>query len=732
MGKRSVVVVAVIAVVGALLGSAATASSASAAGPTADGTLTVTTTDPSVGDSVTLHYATDPGQVTAKNWVAIYDDPMTGPINQVYSGHASTSYQYVTDASGDVTFDTSGLTAGTKIAYFLSDDGYQWLATPVAFTLLPPVAPATDGSLTLTTASPRVGDPLSFTYSTAAAEVDPLNWVAIYDDPSDGPIDQKFVGASTAYQYVTDAGGTVTLDSTGLTPGAKVAYFLAKDGYGWLARPVSFFVAASTSGPTADGTLTLTSTDLVVGAPLTFHYATDTPGDLNWVGLYENPADGPTDQNYHGASTVWSYVSGTSGDVTLDSSDLGAGTHTAYFLYNDGYVWLAQPVTFTLAAAPPVIPPHFVSDDFSGGYIHTQTPVRQPLAGLWVDPKATSTTYAKTGGAGWLSVSPSGVVKGTAPRTPGPHPALIDVRATDDLGQSADVTVEFTVYATARPPALKTASWNLWDAGSHVDNPVEKDLRAILNDRLDVVGVQESGGTQAATLAAALGWHSYQSSGDLGVVSRYPISAVTPPTAARPAAGLTVQAGGAPVRVWTAHLDEASYGPYAVCFDHRTAAAEVPAERATKRFAQARAVVTAMRADLAKASATPVLLLGDLASPSQLDWTRATAATHCGVGPLAWPVTSALAAAGLRDAYRVAHPSPVTAPGNTWSPVLTVHPGGSAAEPQDRIDTVDFAGPLAVVESHALVTGFPTAEPDVSANSWTSDHAAAVTTFSFR
>ena len=50
--------------------------------------------------------------------------------------------------------------------------------------------------------------------------------------------------------------------------------------------------------------------------------------------------------------------------------------------------------------------------------------------------------------------------------------------------------------------------------------------------------------------------------------------------------------------------------------------------------------------------------------------------------------------------------------------------------PQNRIDYVDVAGKgLTGIESHPLVTGFPAPLPDVSGNSWTSDHAAVVTTF---
>ena len=704
---------------------------------TADGTLTVTTATAAVGQPVSLHFTTDASSVNDKNWIAIYDDPANGPIDQTYSGHASTAYQYVTTASGDVTFATTGLTPGTKIAYFLYDDGYTWLATPVAFTVLPTDAPTTDGTLALTTTTPTVGDQLSFSYTTTGSEVDPLNWVAIYDDPSDGPIEQQFVGASTVWTRATEQSGTVTLDSSGLTPGAKTAYFLAKDGYSWLAEPISFFVAAGSGGPTDNGTLTLTSTDLVVGAPLTFHYETttpDAPADLNWVGLYDNPADGPTDQTYHAASTVWSYVSGTSGDVTLDSSALSVGTHAAYFLYNDGYTWLAQPIMFTLTAPPPPVLPHFVTDDFSAGYVQTGSSARQPLSGLWMDPGATDTTYRKVSGDSWLHVSTSGLVTGRAPTHIAAHPALITVAATDDQGRTATTTVEFTVAAGSRPPQLTTASWNLWDAGSHVDDPLEKELRVILTEHLDVVGLQETGGSAATQLAAALGWHAYQSPGDLGLISRYPIERTTTPTPARPFVGATIRVGSGNVRVWTAHLSEDDYGPYAVCFNGIPAAAEVTAEQRTTRYQQATTLASAMAGDLTAAtrSHSPVILLGDLASPSALDWTAATAASHCGAGALAWPVSTALAGAGLSDSYRVVHPDPAANPGNTWSPVLPIHPGTTTPEPQDRIDVVDFAGALTALTAASVVTGFPQAEPDTAANGWPSDHDAAVATFGLR
>jgi hypothetical protein len=126
-----------------------------------------------------------------------------------------------------------------------------------------------------------------------------------------------------------------------------------------------------------------------------------------------------------------------------------------------------------------------------------------------------------------------------------------------------------------------------------------------------------------------------------------------------------------------------------------------------------------------------VILAAGLASPSHLDWTRGTASSHFGLGPVAWPVTELLEKAGLIDTFRAAHPDPAKAPGTTWSPVRTQQQDGTP-EPQDRIDQVQFAGPLTLVEAHTLTTGWPQPVPDTSGNGWPSDHAAAVATFTLR
>ena len=476
-------------------------------------------------------------------------------------------------------------------------------------------------------------------------------------------------------------------------------------------------------------TLALTSpTHPLEGDRLTFHFTTAAPGAKNWVGIYDGSRRPGT-----GSSLVWAYTPGSSGDLTLDTSNLTGGPYTAYLLANDGYGILATsaPFSFTVRPVPPA--PHFAVADFTARGITTGGTAQVALGGLWMQPSGSSggtPTYRRVSGDSWLNVSTDGTVSGTAPKTAARLPALITVQATDSAGHSGTVTVEIPVTAASAHPRLKTATLNLWDAGTHVQGALEKQIAAVLGDDLDVVALQETGGTAAQQLADALGWQVYQSPGDLGIISRYPLTDPQAPTAALPAAAVTVHLDGArTVRVWTAHLDETGYAPYAVCLDGQTPAAALAAERGSTRAAQATALAAAMHADLALARKTPVVLAADLASPSGLDWTRATSAAHCGAGAVNWPVPATLAAAGLQDAYRVLNPHPLAAPGATWSPVLTQHPGSTTAEPQDRIDYVDYAGKLKPVQVQQLVTGWPKAEPDSSGNAWPSDHAAAIALF---
>ncbi len=454
------------------------------------------------------------------------------------------------------------------------------------------------------------------------------------------------------------------------------------------------------------------------GDKLTFHWTTDAPDAKNWIGVYDG-----TRQPGTGSSLLWKYVPGTSGDLTLDTSALTGGPYTAYLLAKDGYGVLARSAPFSFTAKPAVTAPHSAVDALTATPVNPGGGVSIKLGGLWSRPAgnpAGGATFRRTGGDSWLAVSADGTVTGTAPSSALPHPAVVTVGVKDGTGALDSVTVQVPVVPPKSKVLLKVASWNLWEAGAHSTDALEKQLRVILTEGLDLLALQETAGGNAKTLADALGWYCYQSPGSVGILSRYPLTAITAATAELPAAGATVQLpGGRTVRFWAAHLDEDSYGPYAVQ-DGRSAAEVTAAESGSLRYRQAQALLAAMKPDLA--SRTPVILAAELSSPSHLDW---TAATHG--AQLDWPVTVAVQAAGLTDSFRHQHPDPVASPGATWSPTRKLR--GSLPEPQDRVDYVTYAGKLTLVEAHTLATGWPAAEPNAAANGWPADTAAAVATF---
>ncbi len=234
----------------------------------------------------------------------------------------------------------------------------------------------------------------------------------------------------------------------------------------------------------------------------------------------------------------------------------------------------------------------------------------------------------------------------------------------------------------------------------------------------DVVGLQEAE-RNADVIAKALGWYA---SARAHVISRYPI--VDPPDGE----GVYVFVEPSPgrvVAVANVHLPSDPYGPFAAR-DGATRAQVLALERSTRLPA----VQTQLRVLPALAArGIPVFLTGDFNSPSYLDWTAAVAEVRADVPyPVVWPVSKALADAGLHDSYREAHPDPVAVPGFTWTP------GSPEADPHevfDRIDWVLRAGPARTLDSQVVgEVGGP--DVGVGYTPWPSDHRGVVSTFAVR
>ena len=94
---------------------------------------------------------------------------------------------------------------------------------------------ATTGTLSVNSASVVQGATVAFSYSVPAAKVNSENWIGIYSNPGNGPVNQVDVGAATSWAYAAAASGTSSFSTSALAPGNYIAYYLYDNGYTWLA-----------------------------------------------------------------------------------------------------------------------------------------------------------------------------------------------------------------------------------------------------------------------------------------------------------------------------------------------------------------------------------------------------------------------------------------------------------------------------------------------------------------
>jgi hypothetical protein len=288
----------------------------------------------------------------------------------------------------------------------------------------------------------------------------------------------------------------------------------------------------------------------------------------------------------------------------------------------------------------------------------------------------------------------------------------------------------------AAPPAdpviVRVATFNILYGGDEIDptsphgrwcvNPagciesIDLVVDAIRASGADTVGMQEGTGN-ACRIADALGWDCAPR---LQIISRFPL--LDPPGAD----GLYVYNEVAPGRVMAianVHLTSDPYGPY---FPREgwtlDAVLALEEELRLPEIAQHRVVLPELAA-----AGIPVVMTGDVNSPSHLDWTEAVSAVRPVEVPYSidWPVAAAMADAGLRDAYRDAHPDPVADPGFTWTPGYPRERKG--VEVHDRIDLVLHGGPSTTIDAELVgESAYP--GTDIAVDPWPSDHRAVVAT----
>lgn len=158
-------------------------------------------------------------------------------------------------------------------------------------------------------------EPFTFNYFTR--DVHEGNWIALYCASGGGPVDEAYVQPPLVWNYARERQGSVHLAVNQMvdcpSPGEYQAYFLARNGYRWLAPPINVSLASPS-----------------VGDALRF----------------------PVDQaTLHNARQLEHYFS------RIDGLLLGRGSAAAFFQKVDGASWVHIDANGTVSGVPGIFAP---------------------------------------------------------------------------------------------------------------------------------------------------------------------------------------------------------------------------------------------------------------------------------------------------------------------------------------------------------------------------------------
>lgn len=275
--------------------------------------------------------------------------------------------------------------------------------------------------------------------------------------------------------------------------------------------------------------------------------------------------------------------------------------------------------------------------------------------------------------------------------------------------------------------SLKVLSFNVWHADEGNAASLNKLREIIQASGADIIGVQEMQNSAGVAIASALGFHyRQQSSGDIQVLSRYPITASS-------AGNLGVQIELSPGQnawLFNAHLAAYPYQPYDLRKgDLPMNEAAVVAAADSIRGSDTASYLSTMSS--AVATGAPVFFVGDFNEPSHLDWTAAAAAATSRPYDLKveYPTSKRIVDAGMTDSFRAIYPDEVAKPGYTWTPGEP-YPNVKSDEVHDRIDIIYHRG-RGVTAVAAATIGPQDSNPntDIAIAGFNADHRAVLATY---
>lgn len=296
---------------------------------------------------------------------------------------------------------------------------------------------------------------------------------------------------------------------------------------------------------------------------------------------------------------------------------------------------------------------------------------------------------------------------------------------------------------------LRVVVWNVQRGANAFAEGPEKTLGWLRAAAPDVVLMQESYDidgerpTLGRWLAAELGWDAWQGeSPHLCVLSRLTFEETFFHEGWHAIGARLADDQGRSLVAYSIWIDSRAYTPYALRDEPEAGDQDLLANETERsgRLAQTGAIVRHLRdsghlgTPSAPAGPLPLLVGGDWNCPSHLDWTRDAALVFRFRRELPLPVSLTMAGAGFEDVFRAVHPSPLSAPGITWSPLYR----GDADQPEtaDRIDRLYALPPrtgaaLRPVAAFTLPGVYEDPSVPQAERLFPSDHAAVVFDFAW-
>ncbi len=257
---------------------------------------------------------------------------------------------------------------------------------------------------------------------------------------------------------------------------------------------------------------------------------------------------------------------------------------------------------------------------------------------------------------------------------------------------------------------LTIASFNIWGDGNGPSaapiGPPNGGLSAvagaIFKTRADIVGLQECSASRYEEIVAELRktaeYTDLHTSIHARVLSRFPIT--TEYLMGEPSRDLGIYAhgagaagvkvrfrSGAEVRFFNCHLNATPVGPLNLVQGNRTVEEVVEDDINTKAGQMKRLLERLVDHPKHDADLT-TFVVGDLNSPSHLDWRGNNLAQNAGF-TVVWPTSRMLVASGFTDVYRKLHPDPRSHRGFTYT---NGYPKNVfiSQEMQERIDFIYY------------------------------------------